>query len=195
MTHTKSILRAAMVAALFAPATVAANPTDAKPPAAAEKAALSEADLHTLTTLHATNTMEIEMGKVAKTRGGSKEVKAYGQMMVTDHGKADKEVLALAKKHGVTLADHPTPRNDAEKAEMDADHATMEKLKTLDGAVYDREYLTAMIDGHARTLAKIDAALGTVTDAKVKVLLGKVKPTVQKHLDRAKALATPTAQK
>jgi putative membrane protein len=195
MTHSKLVLRAAMIGALFAPATVAANPTDTKPPAAADKAALPEADVHTLTTLHATNTMEIEMGKVAKVRGGSKEVKAYGQMMVTDHGKADKEVLALAKKHGVTLADHPTPRNDAEKAEMDADHATMERLKTLDGAVYDREYLTAMIDGHARTLAKIDAAMGTVTDAKVKALLGKVKPTVQKHLDRAKALATPTAQK
>lgn len=195
MTNSKSILCAAMVAALFAPATVAANPTDKPPAAGTEKAALAEADVHTLTTLHATNTMEIEMGKTAKARGGSKEVKAYGQTMVTDHGKADKEVLALAKKHGVTLADHPTPRNDAEKAEMDADHATMEKLKTLDGAVFDREYLTAMVDGHARTLAKIDAALGAVSDPKLKALLGKVKPTVQKHLDRAKALATPTAQK
>jgi putative membrane protein len=196
MTHSKLAARVAMVAALLVPMTVAANPTpDKTPPADAARPKLSDADVHVLATLHATNTMETDMGKIAKARGGSKEVKAYGQMLITDHQKADKDVLALAKKHGVTLPDHPTPRDDAEKAQMDADMATMERLKTLDGATFDREFLTAMVDGHARTLAKIDAATTTVTDAKLKALLGKIRPTVQKHHDKAKAMATPTAQK
>jgi putative membrane protein len=195
MTRHTLAARAAMVTALLAPVTVAANPNpDKTPPADVARPTLADADVQALTALHATNTMEIAMGNLAKTRGGSKPVKAYGQLLVTDHQKADKEVLALAKKHGVTLADHPTPRDDAEKAQMEADMATMEKLKTLDGAVFDREFLTAMVDGHARTLAKIDAATPTVTDAKVKALLAKVRPVVQKHHDKAKALATPSAQ-
>ena len=129
------------------------------------------------------------MGKLAKAHGG-KAVKGYGQLMITDHTKADKDVMAQAKAHGATLADHPTPKDDAEKAQMDKDMAGMEKLKTLDGAAFDTEYLTMMIDGHTRVLAKLDTAMTTADDAKLKVLIGKIKPTVQKHLDKAKALST-----
>jgi putative membrane protein len=193
--------RAALVAALFAPALVSANPTGDKPaptaPATKDKAAekLSDADLHVLTDVHATNQMEIEAGKLAKTKGGTPAIKKFGQELITDHTKADKNALALAKARGVTLADHPTPRDDAEKAQMEKDMAAMERLKTLDGAAFDSEFLAVMLDGHTRTVAKLDAAIGTVSDAKLKALLTKIKPVVQKHADRAKALqsAPPAA--
>jgi putative membrane protein len=190
---------AALAAGLLMSALAVAAPTGAPAPVAAtpmnhDKAApLSDKDVQVLSELHATNQMEIEMGKLAKAHGG-KAVKQFGQLMISDHGKADKDVLALAKAHGATLADHPTPADDAEKAQMEKDMAAMERLKTLDGTAFDTEYLTAMIDGHTRTLAKVDAAMMGADDGKLKVLLGKVKPVVQKHLDRAKTLSnTATA--
>jgi putative membrane protein len=181
---------AAVLAALLMPAAATASPQAPAAPTEAKAAAtLSDAEIHLLTDLHATNGMEIEMGALARTRGGAKAVKSYGKLMVTDHTKADKDVLALARSRGVTLAAHPTPRDDAEKAQMDKDMATMERLKTLEGAAFDRELVTAMVDGHGRAIARVSAARSSITDPRLKALVTRLLPTLDMHHEKAKALA------
>jgi putative membrane protein len=52
---------------------------------------------------------EVELGKLAQKRAMDSNVKAFAQRMVTDHGKANKELMSLAKSKGITLpSSHPT---------------------------------------------------------------------------------------
>jgi len=177
---------AAVLAVLLLSTLAAANEKDAP-------ARLSAADLHMLSVLHSTNLMEIEMGKMANTKATRPAIKRYGQTLAADHQKADREVLALARARGATLPEHATPVDDAEQEQMNQDMATMNHVKSLTGSAFDQAFLAMMVDGHARALAKVDAGATATTDAKVKALLLKIKPALQKHHDRAKELATPAA--
>ena len=49
------------------------------------------------------NLAEIELGKLAQTKGTNPEVKKFGKMMVDDHTKAASEASALAKTKNFTL--------------------------------------------------------------------------------------------
>ena len=46
---------------------------------------------------------EVQMGKLAATNAKDPDVRAFGQMMVTDHSKANDELKALAQKKGYQL--------------------------------------------------------------------------------------------
>ncbi len=61
-----------------------------------------------LSDLHHANQMEIKMGQMAKEKGASNQVRSYGERLMKDHGDADKQVLDLAKKEGVSLVQPPT---------------------------------------------------------------------------------------
>jgi putative membrane protein len=174
--------------ALAVPATAAAGPgTGETKPAKTvkQKQRLSDADLSTLQHHHDVNLMEIEMGKLAQQRGGP-EVKKYAAALVKDHQTADKTAIALAKARGVTLSSHATPVSDVEAAEHQKQMETMDKLKTLEGMNFDREYLRAMVDGHSAELGYLTVAIADTTDTKLKAHLEKVRPTVEKHADQAR---------
>ena len=148
---------------------------------------LSEGDLSTLQHHHDVNQMEIEMGKLAQERGGP-EVKKYAAQLVKDHQSADKMAINLAKARGVTLSSHATPMSDVEEAEHAKQMQTMERLKSLEGASFDREYLTAMVDGHSAELGYLTVAIADASDAKLKAHLEKVRPAIEKHADQARDL-------
>jgi len=208
MKFTTIVRRAALVAALVLPATAAASPdqTAGKQSMAAKKTPtakqnvpkpgakqLSDTDRQVLNTIHTANQNEIAMGKLAETRG-TRAVKAYGATLIKDHQKADKDVLAIAKTHNEQLTGNSMPTDPAEADQMKKDMATMNRLKTLEGVTFEQEFLTAMIDGHTRLLATIDKAVATTDNAKVKTLLNRMKPVVQRHADQAKALQAPRKQ-
>src|SRR3954469_18061428 len=57
---------------------------------------------------------EVELGRMASTKGQSAAVKSFGQRMVTDHTKAGNKLKATSARAGVTL---PT--------ELDTEHRAM----------------------------------------------------------------------
>lgn len=148
---------------------------------------LSDGDLSTLQHHHDVNLMEIEMGKIAQQRGGP-DVKKYAAALVKDHQAADKTAINLAKARGVTLSSHATPMSDVEEAEHEKQMQLMERLKVLEGSNFDREYLTAMVDGHSAELGYLTVAIADATDSKLKSHLEKVRPVVERHADQARVL-------
>src|ERR1700712_3681540 len=66
---------------------------------------------------------EVELGQLASTKATNEKVKAFGQRMVADHGKANDELKALASSKNMTV---PTS--------VDAKHkATHDRLEKLSG--------------------------------------------------------------
>ncbi|HLL22841.1 MAG TPA: DUF4142 domain-containing protein, partial [Kofleriaceae bacterium] len=78
--------------------TTTTTPDKSKTGTAAAK--LAADDVKIVAHLHHVNVMEIDMGKQAKLKGTA-AVKKYGDMMIKEHGAANKELAAMAKKKGV----------------------------------------------------------------------------------------------
>ena len=90
---------------------------------------------------------EVQLGMQASERGTNPDVKAFGQMMVKDHSQANKELAQIAKVQ--------PPK------ELDAKHRDLaNRLSKLQGAEFDREYMTAMVQGHEEVLKQLRAFTG-----------------------------------
>lgn len=126
--------------------------------------------------LHHSNQMEIAAGKVAQDKGQSKDLKAFGKTLVTDHSAADKKVMALAKEEKIDLpADKPMPDD-------------MDKMKAASGVDFDKMFASHMLDDHKKDISEAKAAHDSTTDAKLKALLGATIPVLEKHRDTAQKL-------
>ena len=138
----------------------------AESPAKNTAAALSAKDKTFMQNAAKGGMEEVEMGKMAQSKGQSDGVKKFGARMVTEHGNANNELMALAAKKGVKLS---------------AAKPKMEKI----GANFDKEYMADMIKDHQKDLAVFQAEAKEGTDADVKKFAEKGSKMVQKHLKLA----------
>ncbi len=93
-----------------------------------------------------TNMAEIQLGNLAEKQAASPQVKQFAQMMVEDHTKANDELKQIASQLNVQL---PT--------ELDEKHRDLsEKLTKLQGEEFDREFMSAMVDGHEEAVNKVE---------------------------------------
>lgn len=121
---------------------------------------------------------EVEMGKLASTKATDPEVKKFGQMMVTDHSKANDEFKALAAKKGWKL---PT--------ELDSSHKSMlDELKGESGANFDKEYVEEMVDDHEADVKAFEDKAKNAADPDLKAFAEKTLPVLRKHLEAIKAI-------
>jgi len=108
-----------------------------------------------LADLHMANQSEVDLGKVAEQRAHSKDVKAFGKRMVKDHTALDKDAQSWAKKNNVTIG--APPPDDAHQAEMQKMQELKQRLQTLSGPEFDKTYMQAMAEDHAKDLEKVRA--------------------------------------
>jgi len=122
--------------------------------------------------------MEVELGRLAAQNAMSDAVKQFGQRMVDDHGQANTELMSLATSKGVTL---PTELDEKHRA-----HVT--KLTSLTGAEFDREYSKLMLSDHSKDVSEFEKQSKKGTDPELKAFAAKALPTLQQHLQMARAL-------
>ena len=135
---------------------------DASPAKAAGK--LSDKDKTFMVNAAKGGMMEVEWGKLAAQHAQNADVKKFGNRMVTDHSKANSELMALAKEEGVSLP--------AAKASG--------KWKS------DKDYMDMMVKDHEKDLAEFQAEAQNGTDPDLKKFADKTSKMVKKHLDMAK---------
>ncbi|HTR51580.1 MAG TPA: DUF4142 domain-containing protein [Kofleriaceae bacterium] len=179
----QTLAGAALFAALIAPA-ASADPGRAK---------LVDAELQTLAHIHRVNQLEIEMGRLAEKKGTTPGIKAYGGMIVRDHTANDRDALALAKRHGQAIPKE-IATNESDRAQMKDDDEMVDKLKSENGADFDRDFLAAAVTGHERELARSDTAIGQAQAVDLQTFLKDMKPVLQHHLDAARDLQKANAQ-
>jgi putative membrane protein len=147
----------------------------------AQSAGTEGADVATvLRNLHAANQMEIAAGKLAKEKGQTVEIQAFGATLVADHTSADKKVVALAAEKNIELpAQVPMPRD--EKRDMRA-------LSAAKGAAFDELFAAEMLADHQEVLADAKAARDQTSDTKLKTLLEVTLPVLEAHQQTSQAL-------
>jgi len=82
------------------------------------------------------NHVDIDAGELAKSRWTNKDVKAFAELMITDHTGVNKSATDLAIKLKVTPQDNPTSQTLKAGGDKNLAH-----LKTLKGAAFDRAYV------------------------------------------------------
>jgi putative membrane protein len=59
------------------------------------------------------NLAEIQMGQLAQKNGQGEDIKSYGKMLETDHGKANEQAKTVATQMGVTPPTEPSAKQKA----------------------------------------------------------------------------------
>ena len=128
------------------------------------------------------NQVDIDAGKLAKSKSKNKEVQKFAQQMITDHTAVNKQAGALAKKLGVKPED-----SDTSKSLKQGARENMANLKKLKGASFDKAYGDHEVAYHEQVLGAIDKVLiPSAQNAELKGLIEKVRPAIAAHLDHAK---------
>jgi len=119
---------------------------------------------------------EVNMGRLAGKRAHEAAVKEFAEKMVTDHSKANKELLELAERKKFKVA-----------ARMDDKHqAHNEKLLRLEGEAFDRAYMAGQVKDHEEAVTLFEKQSTSGKDEDLRSWAKKTLPTLKEHLKMAK---------
>ncbi len=124
------------------------------------------------------NLAEVKMGELAQKNAQSQEVKAYGEMLVKDHGAANEKAIKLAKDLKISVPEAPTKQQKA-------DHNELAK-KT--GAAFDKAFMQHMVKDHEKDIAAFQKGAKSKNQDIAKFAQDTL-PTLKQHLKQAQALA------
>jgi len=126
---------------------------------------------------------EIETSRLALEKSQSADIKAFANMMITDHGKANDELASIAKANDIEVPDSTTLVKQAK-----------EKILDMRDESFDAAYANNQVKAHEETIELFKKEANTVTDDKVKgatelkAFAQKMLPALEKHLTAAKEL-------
>jgi len=137
------------------------------------------------------NQVDIDAGKLAESKAQSKDVKQFGQQMVTDHTGVNKSATELVTRLKVKPED-----NDTSNSLKKGGEENLANLRKLSGADFDRAYIDHEIAYHQTVLDAIDKTLlPNAQNAELKALLVKVRPAFVAHLEHAKQIQSTLGKK
>lgn len=122
--------------------------------------------------------MEITLAEYAQKNAANDAVKNYASMLHTDHSKATERLKAIATQKKMTL---PSAMG-AEK------QAIVNRLITLKGADFDREYMAMMVEDHNKELMKFQDAAHMLSDPDLKNFAAENVMVLREHLTKARQI-------
>lgn len=119
--------------------------------------------------------LEVELGNYVAQTGSSPDVKSFAQRMVTDHSKANQELMKLAEDKQIKL-----PK------EMNKKHMrTYQRLKGMKGADLDKAYMKEMVKDHKDDIKAYSNEAKKGRDPDIKAFAANTLPILQEHLKLA----------
>lgn len=122
---------------------------------------------------------EVELGRLAASQSNNTAVKEFGKRMVEDHTRAGEELQVAARQDGIDLPDEPAKVNST--------------LANLSGAQFDDAFARTMVEDHEKAVALFQREAQGDGDSNVKSFARKTLPTLEHHLEMARALPTVAA--
>jgi putative membrane protein len=135
--------------------------------AAAKVSTLSAKDKDFLVSAASSGGWEVETGKLAETRAQSDATKKLAARMVTEHSKANIEVVDLAKKKGLAISTENI------------------KAQQFRGGNFDKQYLTLLKQDHQQDIKIFEKEAQSGDDSDVKAWARKMLPVFKEHLAMA----------
>lgn len=150
--------------------------TDTAATTSSTASALSQDDQEFLTKAGEGGLSEVALGQLAASKATSADVKAFGNQMVTDHGKANDELKTLAQQKNFTLPSGPGKEGEEVST----------KLSAKSGKDFDKAYIDDMVEDHEKDVKEFEKASKDASDPDIKAWAAKTLPTLQHHLQMAK---------
>jgi putative membrane protein len=122
---------------------------------------------------------EVKLGMLAVEKGGP-EVKEFGQKMVDDHTAINKDMANVADEMGVML-----PKKISKDAQ-----AQYDKLNSLSGDAFDKEYVAYMIKAHREDFRAFRMEATTASDPTLQAEVIKALGVMRQHMALIVRLAT-----
>ena len=124
------------------------------------------------------NMKEIQMGKLAQQKSTNAEVRSYAEMMINDHTKALENLKKTAEAKNISL---PTALSeDAQEAYDDLNDENEDD--------FDKKYVNMMVDGHEKTIKKMEKASEKANDEEIRMWAADMLPTLRTHHSEAERL-------
>lgn len=122
------------------------------------------------------NLQEVRSRQLAVQKAMRADVKAFGQMMVKDHGDAEQKLLALAQSQNITL---PSAAIGGIQPDLNLVNA---------GPKFDRLYVHGMVAGHGNTVEVFETYAVTGKNPAVRAFAQQMLPILKQHLAAIKAI-------
>jgi len=116
--------------------------------------------------------MELELAKVASTKGESAEVKQHAQQMTQDHGKRTQELKQWATTNKVDLHAELPPEKQA----------VVKEISSKSGAEFDKAYLEHEVAHHRMAAAHFQNGTEFLANPELKQFAQTNQPTINQHL-------------
>ncbi len=124
---------------------------------------------------------EVELAKLALDKSKDANVRGFAQRMVSDHGKANTELTAIAKRKNLEVS-----------KSLDSEHQKkVQELSGKSGAEFDAAYAQHMTMDHDKAAALFEGA-SKGNDAELASFAQKTLPTIKEHQKLAKDLKAQT---
>jgi putative membrane protein len=140
--------------------------------AAENRGTLSEDDYEFVTKATQGGLTEVQLGQLAVEKATDPAIKDFGQKMVTEHGKANEELKALATSKNAT-----PPMKFSRKED-----STIADLQKVSGAEFDRAYAKVMLKDHKKDVKEFKDAAKDLKDPELKAFAEKTLPVLEEHL-------------
>ncbi|MFL6548138.1 MAG: DUF4142 domain-containing protein [Povalibacter sp.] len=120
---------------------------------------------------------EVEMGKLAAQKATDPQLKKFGQQLVTDHTKGNKDLMSAVSGKAADLPSSP-----------DLTHkAMMEKFQHQKaGKEFDQDFVQQMVKDHKKDIELYEqASTDPGVDPQLQAVAKKTLPTLRQHLKEA----------
>jgi putative membrane protein len=134
------------------------------------------------------HTHEVDEGRLAQQKAKDPRVKRFAGMMIQEHSLARDQEQKLVSRMKLKPQETDKSRQIEMKIEM-KNRQDMDRLKTLTGTAFDRQYMQDQIEDHTEVLTFIDTkVLPNVKTQELKVHFEGLRPKIAKHLTEAQDL-------
>lgn len=143
---------------------------------APRKNPLSHRDQEFLTSAYQAGLNGIEQGRLATARGLSEGIKAFGQLLIDDHTRANVVLSGIAAKYDVVL-----PRESESMA--------IEKLMSRAGMSFDYAFAEHLVIDESNAIVRFREQAKTGTAPDLRDFVVNTLPTLEQHLKIARSLS------
>jgi len=118
---------------------------------------------------------EVAIGKLGQAKGKSGDLKKFADRVVTDHSKANDELVKIARDAGLTISEKPADQDEHVKHLRDASD-------------FDKAFADHMVKSHEKGVELFTRAYKELKNEKLRTFAEKTLPTLKEHLQMAKDL-------